>query len=102
MKIAFVASALTCLAAAASVPAQAEPLLVGPQGVRAAQGSVAAPDSPIAAFERLFAAAVSAAPAAAAPVVVDPLDAPFRAALWSPPAPSRLASAVRRPGEVRQ
>ncbi len=101
-KIAFVAGAVACVAAAAFAPAHAEPPVVGPQGVQAAEGSVAAPESPIAAFERLFAAAGSAAPAAAAPVVADPLDAPFRAALWSPPAPSRLASAVRRPGEVRR
>jgi len=102
MKASF-AAALVSLAVAAFAPAHAETLVVGPHGVQASERSVAAPEAPIAAFERLFAARVSTAPAAAAPIVDDPLDAPFHAALWSPPAPSRLAVAAGRPaGEVHQ
>ena len=102
MKISL-ATALVSLGAAVFAPVQAEPLVVGPHGVEASARSVAVPEAPIAAFERLLAAGVSRLPSLAIPRVVDPLDALFHAALWSAPAPSRLATAAGRPSdEVRQ
>ncbi len=96
------ATALVSLFAAALAPAHAQTLIVGPHGVRAHERSVAAPEAPIAAFERLLAAGVSRLPAPAAPRIADPLDAPFHAALWSPSAPSRLAAAAGRPSSKEQ
>ncbi len=83
---------LVSLAAAAFVPAQAEPLAVGPHGVQASTQSIAAPEAPIAAFERLLAARAPGVRTPTARLAVDPLDAPFHAALWSPAAPSKLAT----------
>ena len=83
------------VSATVAAPAHAEPLSLGADGVRALT-SQSAPESPLAAFERLFARRVSVLAAPPAPPTVDPLDAPFHAALWSRPIPAKV-SAARAP-----
>lgn len=88
----FAVSLLAAVSAAVAAPAGAESWQVDVDGVRTST-SPAAPESPLAAFERLFARRVPALAAAPAPAAVDPLDAPFHAALWTPPAPSKMSAA---------
>jgi len=95
----FAAALLTAVSAGVAAPTHAEPSRLDGNGVRPSTAA-AAPESPLAAFERLFAHRVSAVAPPSAPAAVDPLDAPFHAALWSPAAPSRM-SAARVPESPR-
>ncbi len=101
MKTALAVTAVLLSFVAATQAACAETLVVGPDGVLAAARSIAAPESPAAAFERMLVARAPAS-AAAAPARVDPLEAPFHAALWSAPKTSKLASAGAHVAERRQ
>ena len=91
----FAAVLLAAVSASGAAPAYAEPSQLDAD--RAPTSTIpaasAAPESPLAAFERLFARSVAVVVAPPAPAAVDPLDAPFHAALWSPPAPSKMSAA---------
>ena len=77
-----------------SQPAMAGPRAVASETLPAARPALDGPESPGAAFERLLATRTPARSGAVAPDRVDPLLPPFRAALWSAPAPAPLGTAA--------
>lgn len=89
---------VTAAAWLSTLPALAGATAAATEIAPPAHQGVAAPESPTAAFERLLAVRAPTRSAAVARDDVDPLQAPFRAALWgeSATAPVRTSAAGPR------